>query len=199
MTTARLWVSNAVRRNSDAAEILTEFADENGITGRDYLHLSLLAEETLGMASQILHVYDGELLIEKTAAGYEIILEADVRESSNGTPSLSGAPEGFMAKIAEMLNCSYVFENISEMPDNLAVTLPDYLSCGFRDPGQARAWAGQWSLSAYRYHLLNDSTPGINPAELEKSVVASLADDVTIGIRGRRIRLAISKKAAGGR
>ena len=43
----------------------TEFAEKNGITGKDYQHLCLLTEETLGMASQILHVYDGELWLNK--------------------------------------------------------------------------------------------------------------------------------------
>ena len=37
--------------------------------------------------------------------------------------------------------------------------------------------------------------PGAGPVleELEKSIVAQLADEVTIGIHGRRIRLVISK------
>ena len=30
-----LWISDAVRRNSDACEIMKEFAEKNGITGRD--------------------------------------------------------------------------------------------------------------------------------------------------------------------
>ncbi len=197
MTTARLWVSNAVRRNSDAAEILTEFADENGITGRDYLHLSLLAEETLGMASQILHVYDGELLIEKTAAGYEIILEADVHENDGGKAAPAASPEGFMAKIAGMLNCSYMFENLSDMPEDLAGMLPDYMSYGIREGKEAHAWAGRWYLSVYRQNLQKrkGENPAAEPAlnELEKSIVAHLADEVTVGIHGHRIRLVISK------
>ena len=60
--------------------IMKEFAAKNGITGKDYYHLGLLTEEVLGMANQILHVYDGELWVEGTAAGYEIILEAAIHE-----------------------------------------------------------------------------------------------------------------------
>ncbi len=36
----------------------------------------------------------------------------------------SASPAGFMAKIAEMMNCSFMFENIAEMPEDLAGMLP---------------------------------------------------------------------------
>ena len=198
MTTMKLWISDTVRRNSDANEIMKEFAEKNGITGKDFYHLGLLTEETLGMANQILHVYDGELWVESTASGYEIILEAAVHEKDRGKAVSTASQEGFMAKIAEMMNCSYMFEDIAEMPDDLAGVLPDYMSYGIREEKEAQAWAGRWSLSVYRDNLRNRQ--GENPEaelaldELEKSIVAHLADDVTIGIHGHRIRLAISKE-----
>ena len=109
----------------------------------------------------------------------------------------TASPKGFMAKIAEMLNCSYMFENIMEMPEDLAGMLPDYMSYGIRDKKEAQAWAGRWSLSAYRDNLRNrqGENTKAEPAldELEKSIVAHLADEVTIGIHGHRIRLVISK------
>ena len=197
MMTDKLWISSSVRRTDDVIEILNEFAEKNGITGSDYTHLGLLAEETLGMANQLLRVYDGELWLEETAAGYEIILEAEVRGNEDGNAVPTASPKGFMAKIAEMLNCSFMFENISEMPENLADMLPDYMSYGIREGEDAQAWAGSWSLSAYRNNLRmrqeknRTALPAL--AELEKSIVAHLADEVTIGIHGNRIRLVISK------
>ena len=197
MTTAKLWISDAVRRNGDACEIMREFAEKNGITGKNCYYLGLLAEETLGMANQILHVYDGELWVESTASGYEIILEAAVHEKDGGEGVPAASPEGFMAKIAEMMNCSYMFENTMEMPEDLSGMLPDYMSYGIREEKETQAWAGRWSLSAYRDNLRNRR--GENPRaelaldELEKSIVAHLADEVTIGIHGHRIRLVISK------
>ena len=196
--TEKLWVSSSVRRIDDVMEILNEFAEKNGITGSEYTHLGLLAEETLGMASQLLRVYDGELWLEETATGYEIILEAEARGNENGNAVPAAAPEGFMAKIAEMLNCSFMFENIAEMPEELADMLPDYMSYGIREEKETKAWAGRWSLSAYRNSLRmqqeKDRTAHPALEELEKSIVAHLADEVTIGIRGHRIRLVISKE-----
>jgi len=103
-------------------------------------------------------------------------------------------PAGFMAKIAELLNCSFMFENAAEMPENLAGMLPDYMSYGLRDSAESPAWAGTWSLSAYRSRLQHQPGSGISLDELEKSIVGSLADEVTVGIQGRRIRMVISKR-----
>ncbi len=193
MKTDKLWINGAIRRNSEVNEILNEFACRAGITGKDFQHMNLLTEETLGMANQLLKDFDGEIWLETTPGGYDIILEADVHEGGNGMHAAEDAPEGFMAKIAEMLNCSYVFENISEMPEELAAALPDYLSYGLHEPGKAPVWAGIWSLSVYRDNLSRNPCAGMKLDELEKSIVASLADEVTIGIQGRRIRLVISK------
>ena len=198
MQTEKLWISGMVRRIGDMNEIVQEFADRTGISGRNFQHLCLLTEETLGMAGQMLEDCDGEIWLEKTASGYEIILEADVRENRGTTPAQDASPEGFMAKIAGMLNCSYVFENVGEMPEDLAGMLPDYMSYGIRNRETGPAWAGRWSLSAYRTNLQESlkSNPGAGPVleELEKSIVAQLADEVTIGIHGRKIRLVISKR-----
>lgn len=197
MKTEKLWVSNTVRRNPDVEEILKTFAGKIGIAGRNYQHMCLLAEETLGMANQLIRHFDGEIWLETTEAGYDIVLEAQVREGEEGLPRPSVSPEGFMAKIAEMLNCSYMFENVGEMPEELADTLPDYMSYGARQDEKSPVWAGRWSLSAYRYNLehrpKDDPEAGIDLDELEKSIVARLADEVTIGIQGSRIRLVISK------
>ena len=197
MRTDKLWINNTVRRNSEVNDILREFAEENRIEGKDFNHLCLLAEETLGMVSQMLNVYDGQLWLEGTTAGYEIILEASVHENHDGKDVLAASPEGFMAKVAMMMNCSYVFESIAEIPEDLAGMLPDYMSYGMRESRESPVWAGRWSLSAYRYQLMKhrEGKPaaGVALEELEKSIVAQLADEVTIGIHGHRIRLVISK------
>ena len=133
MITAKLWISDTVLRNSDAYEILKEFAEKNGITGKEYYHLGLLTEETLGMANQILHVYDGELWVEGTAAGYEIILEATVHENDGGKTVPAASPEGFMAKIAEMMKCSYMFENNIVKLVRSSCKIPDILQYAFEE------------------------------------------------------------------
>ena len=190
----KLWINGAIRRNAEAEEILRAFAEKAGISGKAFQHMSLLTEEIMGMANHLLKNFEGEIWLEDRPGGYAILLEADVQESTEEIP---GSPRGFMAKIAEMLNCSYMFENVGEMPEDLAGMLPDYMSYGIRNRESDPVWAGRWSLSAYRTSLQESlkRNPGAGPVleELEKSIVAQLADEVTIGIHGRRIRLVISK------
>ncbi|MBR6965624.1 MAG: hypothetical protein IKH81_00875 [Clostridia bacterium] len=190
----KLWINGAIRRNAEAEEILRAFAEKAGISGKAFQHMSLLTEEIMGMANHLLKNFEGEIWLEDRPGGYAILLEADVQESTEEIP---GSPRGFMAKIAEMLNCSYMFEDVDEMPERLAELLPDYMSYGIREEGRAPVWAGVWSLSAYRQNLENRlRTPeaGAELEELEKSIVAQLAEEVTIGIQGHKIRLVVTEK-----
>ena len=191
MRTDKLWINGRIRRNCEINDMLRPFAGRAGINGKDFSHMNLLTEETIGMVNHDLNDFDGEIWLETTPAGYDIILEAAVRES--GSCILSDASAGFMAKIAEKMNCSYMFSGVSEMPENLAAALPDCLSYGNREARDTMAWAGKWSLSAYRRNPGSSPATAADPDELEKTILASLADEVTIGILGHRIRLVISK------
>lgn len=198
--TNKLWVSGDVIRIEEIRDELNAFAAKSGIRGKDYQHMGLLTEETLGMANQLLKDFQGEIWLEGTGAGYDIILEADVLADSGNPEAPAANPEGFMAKIAEMLNCSYMFENAQDLPEDLAGMLPDYMSYGARENRQSPVWAGSWSLSSYRYNLerrRNEKDKEIALDELEKSIVAQLADEVTIGIHGNRIRMVISGSVKG--
>lgn len=192
----KIWVTSMVSRAEDADELMEEFAAETGMSHKAYLRMRLLVEETMGMARTMLRNFQGELWLEGEDPGYKIILEADVREHKDNALPAAGSPTGFMAKIAEMLNCSYVFDDTSELPGNFSKMLPDYIRFGMVDTDDPHVWVGRWSLTSYRHSLKeHDRNPGTEPKldELEKSIVASIADDVTVGIYGRKIRLAIYK------
>ena len=194
--TEKLWVNSSICRIHDADELVSEFASDNGISNKDRLRMSLLAEETMGMARNSLKDFEGELRLEKTDKGYAIILEADVHDNKDSSMQNPSEPEGFMAKIAELLNCSYVFEDVADMPLDLKNMLPDYISYGMEKDENTHIWTGAWSLSSYRSTLSvhsGEEGTGSSIDELEKSIVASIADDVTVGIIGKKIRLAIYK------
>ena len=54
--------------------------------------------------------------------------------------------------------------------------------------------AGLWSLNRYRSAVKEGKAPAENWDELEKSVIARLADDVQIGISGQNVEMVIYKK-----
>ena len=85
------------------------------------------------------------------------------------------------------------------MPEELADTLPDYMSYGMAEDRKGPVWAGKWSLTAYRETLeekrKDPKSEGVLD-ELEKSIVAQIADEVTVGITGKKIRLEIARKTS---
>ena len=193
----KLWVNSLISRADDADEIMEEFAGKIQISDKNFLRMRLLMEETMGMARNSLKNFEGELWLEGDSDGYQIILEADVREHDKNVCSAVDSPAGFMPKIAEMLNCAYVFDGISELPDNLAKMLPDYICYGMTNADDTKVWVGEWSLSSYRRSLEKlsvDSEKEDVLDELEKSIVAQLADEVTVGITGHKVRLVIYKR-----
>ena len=190
----RLWIGSMVRRTGDATEMAEEFAAKAGVSGAAFLRMRLLVEETMGMVQALLPHFEGEIWLEGDDRGYRIILEADVREEEEYASLPAQAPVGFMAKIAGMLNCSYVFEDASEVPDRLYSALPEFIRRGMGE-GSSPVWAGKWSLSAYRQSLearrKEAAGASVELDELEKSIVAQIADDVTVGISGGKVRMAI--------
>ena len=54
--------------------------------------------------------------------------------------------------------------------------------------------AGLWSMNRYMAAVKEGRTPAEDWDELEKSVVANLADEVRIGIAGQDVEMVISKK-----
>jgi hypothetical protein len=195
----KLWINSTVCRAADAREIAEEFADRNRLRGRERFYLGLMVEETMSMALSMMKHFEGELWIENAGKGYRVILEAAVRE---GEPerNVPGEPVGFMAKIAEMMDCGYVFENAADVPEALAGMLPDYMSYGMRGTGDGPCFAGEWSLSACRRTLeekKHEAGAGLIQDELEKSIVARIADDVTVGIKGQRLRLVLLRNPRG--
>ena len=196
ITTEKLWINDTVRRTDDAKEIVREFAESVGLSSKNELHLELLMEETLGMMLAKVETFEGEIWLEGTGEACSIILEATAREAGKDFDFARPAPAGFMAKIADVLECTYRFEDIESVPDAMKPMLPAFFLEGMDGAENEPVYAGQWSLSTYRHALKQGKGSDTAADELEKSIVAQLADDVRIGIDGKKIRMVISKRFA---
>ena len=195
--TDRLWLSGVTPRVQDAGELVDEFARAAGIAPKDALRVTLLVEETVGMVRAMVDSFEAELWLEGDGASCAINLEARVRPDGQAERALP-PPAGFMAKIGQLLRCGFIFENKESVPEFLRNALPDRPSCGSEECSKEEGVIlDQWSLSSYKASLLagREHSPEAREAldELEQSVVASLADDVTVGIQGESIKLVITK------
>ena len=57
--------------------------------------------------------------------------------------------------------------------------------------------SNHWSLSNYYFTVKKNDNDLENWDELEKSIIANLTDDVTVGINGDNVEMVISKKWEG--
>jgi hypothetical protein len=198
-------ISDVIHVNSDGTgirEALREtekVAQYKQLSKKDTLHLRLLAEEMMGMLEAINGVLDAEFRIENEGGRYKLHLRAETLMNSKkraqllsaSTSGTNSAAKGVMGKIREL------FERALEPVDNDLNTYysTGWYSTGVDTVGPEPVIAGIWSLNKYKDSVdRNDSEEAWD--ELEKSIVANLADEVEIGIKGGTVEMTIFKEIA---
>ena len=163
-----------------------------GMTHKDALHLRLLAEEMMSMLGSIAGNVLGKFWIEDDGGIYQLHLLAETDMSADQRRQLvsaasSGRNEahrGIMGKLRSFF----------EPHDDL----PVFYDVGM-GPTSDVVDDTAWSMRAYREEIeryLHENRKGAADAwdELEKSVVAHVADDVKVSIKGRTVEMTIFKK-----
>ena len=201
----KFMVNNDAGRMAAARYATENFAWQIKLDKRDTLRLDLLVEETLGMVKTMLDEFYGQIWFTAEGKACEIHFEATANMNAEKKEELlsvsstgkNAAVKGFMAKLGEIITRTmhsagrtmdaYGMETIKygivHTPEMMA-TNPDMLTV--------------WTLQTYRADL--NQARGADDAaedawdELEKSIVAKLADDVVVGVKGDRIDLVIKKK-----
>ncbi len=181
--------------NMDAAlEQIDKISAYKGLSPKDTVTLRLLTEEVLAMMRAIAGGVNGELWLEDRDGVYELhllvrtLVDEKIRKqllaaSSSGK---NEATRGFMGKVRSF------FEPSSGVP---------MFSAGFAGGATQMYESYTWSMDDYRdqlrqRHELDQRDSQEEWDELEKSVVAKLADDVKVSIRGRNVEMTIIKNHA---
>lgn len=165
------------------------------LSHKEALHLRLLTEEMMGLLRGLTGETEAEFYIEDDGGDFRLhlITETDMdgekRKKLLGT-STSGrneAAKGVMGKLRDLF--SQAFEPLGD-------DLPAYYSGGWinmdTDPMgiDFSLYDSAWSFNRYK-ETVGEGTEEWD--ELEKSIVANLADEIRIGIRGRRVEMVIFK------
>lgn len=206
MTVSDKFMVNSDAERMAAARYATEnFAWQIKLDRRDMLRLDLLVEETLGMAKTMLNDFYGQIWFTADGKTCEIHFEATADMNADRKEDLlsvsstgkNAAAKGFMAKLGEMISGAMysmgrtidaygqqtMQYGIVNMPSTLAGT-PDLTPI--------------WTLQTYRSDLdqARKASGSAEEAwdELEKSIVAKLADDIIVGVKGDRIDMVIRKQ-----
>ena len=207
-------VTNAGEGMADALEQAAASAAFRGLTGRDAVHLRLLAEEMLGMFRQVTGQAGADFWLDSEGRRFELHLSADPgitdgmrRELlSVSTSGKNAAAVGVMGKLRD------IFERAFDAPDPGAVS--DYsryylqgllatVDAAAVSPmtlalnASLNAGAIQWSMKKYRETVEQEKTEDDEAVEewdeLEKSIVANIADEVVISIRSGHVEMTVYK------
>ena len=161
----------------------------NELSHKKMLRLRLLAEELIGMMSQLVKYGDGEFWIENEGEKYELHIKLINKESVDREKLLSvsstgknAAAKGIMGKL--ICAVEYMIDERSKVAD----AQYDFYGMGMMQYGDYAAW----SLMNYRNNV-DEASNEEAWDELEKSIIANLSDDVVVGIIGQNINVIVKK------
>ena len=205
MTVSEKFMVNSDAGRMAAARYATEnFAWQVKLTKQDTLRLDLLVEETLGMVKTMLDDFYGQLWFVAEGTNCEIHFEATTDMNADKKDELisvsstgkNAAKRGFMKKLGEVI--SGTLRGMGRTMDAYGQETMQYGIV--HSPSVMSGNADMmtvWTLQSYRDDL--SKARGEDAADealedLEKSIVAKIADDIVVGVKGDRIDLVITKK-----
>lgn len=186
--------------DSQALELILDEAQKtaeyNNLSQKQSLQLRLLAEELIGMLPELLTVGSGSFWIENEGSSYEIhacvVAESlDFWDKENiiavSKSGKNAASKGIINKIR--LAARSMFDGYA-----MSLEMSNTSDYNFYDMGSlnTQAYSNAWSLKNYRDNLEAQKHKE-EWDELEKSVIANIADDVIVGIIGKKVDIIIKK------
>ncbi len=179
-------------------------AEYNKLPKKQALQLRLLAEELVGMLPELLEIGSGNFWIENNGSDFELHAAIKAERLSLydkedilaiSKSGVNAASKGIINKIrlvAEGMLDGYIETS------NVSVGAEYY---NFYDMGASvphiynDTWSNAWSLNSYKQYA-GDNKESEAWDELEKSIIANLADDVIVGVIGKKVDIIIKKKFA---
>ena len=184
----------------DLAAILKEsekVAVYNELTHKQSLQLRLICEEIDGMLPNIIDDFSGDLWFEfedgvckvRISLRYEeFTMEKKAELVSIAKNKKNSAAVGIVGKIRSALE-NFILEEAPNVGD--AVMSSTFYH--FSDYDEHTDYLERWSLGEY-VNTVKSENKSEAWDELERSVIASVADDVIVGVKGRRADITIVKR-----
>ena len=206
MITEKIKISNNGSGMNEVLELTERTADVMKLEQKNKFRLRLLAEEMLSMVRAITGNFTAEFWIEEKDFNCTLCLKAkselDYQKRreliSVSTEGKNSASLGIMEKIREIIEAGlYSVEESFALQSEYGTGMFNYGTLGVTDMAMSDA-IYSWSMQKYKSEVQSEHLK--NPAafeawdELEKSIIANIADDVTVGVRKDSIELTVQKK-----
>ena len=178
----------------------------NGLEDKKALRLRLLAEELCGMLPGLVENFSGEFWAENDGETYELHVELkaddmslDIRDEliSVSKSGKNAAAKGVMGKIRAVAETMLLMASdptlMEPLPDGEFYDYNGFnMGVGYIDPiiAYETGYICSWSLFNYKTAVEEKED---EYAELERSIVAKLADDIIVGVRGKNVEIVVKK------
>ena len=164
----------------------------NGLEKRDTLRIRLLAEELVSMLPQLLDHAEGTFQVVNEGSAYEL------RVSLKSTSLIPVSREKLLGVSTTGKNAAAtgIMGRIREAAEKLLTPAESFVPSGLPEDDIDTMTGDVWSLRHYVaevYDRVEGEEKQENRDELERSIVAKIADDVKVGIRGRHVDIVVSK------
>ena len=190
---SNIWKIN--KGDTDLRPLLDEadkVAKYNNLKGKKALYLRLLTEELVSMLPSIVENYSGEFQIVNDSDYYEIRVKFFVNDMTASTRQ-------HLIEVSKSNKNSSVVGitgRIRETFDYMAVESDDPIISVAGKYGLSSNidFSHIWSLKQYQTGVKKDMSKKEKLDELERSILVKLADDVTVGVKGKNVDIVIKKR-----
>lgn len=201
MKTELISVSSNGNGREKAMELTEKTGAFCGFDHKSVLRLRLLSEELIGLMNSFTDDLLGEFWLEANDNAVEVHLKTNIPMDlqtrkdilSVATSGKNSAAKGFMGNIREMIA-------LMTLPDDPETKIMTEEAMGMMTMGcqmGTHANSYSWAMSTYVASIENESETRKEAQDakddLERSIVANLADDVTVHIVGSDVEITIYK------
>jgi len=200
MKTDNVIVTSLGEGISGAMNVTEKIGEQAGLTAKESLRRRLLAEELVGMMRGIVGGVEALFWVENDGKNFRLHLKSDVELSQEMRKELiaissareNAAAKGFMGKIREMIAVLLLPKESG--PSMASIGLMSFGSPnGFRAGSVSYAWSMKDYKSGVDGSRETDAEASNAWDDLEKSIVANIADEVTVSINGSDVETVIYK------
>ena len=208
MITEHVKISSSGEGMDDTLVFVDRLAASHGLTKKQAFYLRLLAEEAFSMVRAIAGELDAYFWIEENNRSFKIHLKSNKIELnyekrreflSVSTKGENIAKRGVMEKIREIVEAGLysVEESFNLQAEYGTGMFTSYGMMTQLDSGVSDA-IYSWSMQKYRDEIETEREKNSDADEawdeLEKSIIANIADDVCVGVRKGGFEIIIEKK-----
>lgn len=164
-------------------------AEYVGLNAKQTIRVRLISEEFIGMLKELSQDFEGTFWVESEGLAFTFVAQLHINEVMDlqtkrrfidvSSDKKNAAAKGIMGKIRDIV------ENLLYPED--AMYPSTFVSYQLET---AVLFNDQWTLTRYKEAQREKEEPW---DELEKSIIANLADDVIVSVKGNNVEIAIVK------